>query len=53
MYLNRLTLIGFVGGDAGTKTISNGSTLSQFSVAPAPKVIKVFRDARLLTFAFD
>jgi hypothetical protein len=22
-------------------------------VAPAPQVIKVFRDARLLTFAFD
>jgi hypothetical protein len=22
-------------------------------IAPAPKVIKVFRDARLLTFAFD
>lgn len=33
MYLNRLTLIGFIGGDAETKTISNGSTLTSFSVA--------------------
>jgi single-strand DNA-binding protein len=34
MYLNRLTLIGFIGGDAETKTISNGSTFTTFSVAP-------------------
>jgi single-strand DNA-binding protein len=33
MYLNRLTLIGFIGGDAETKTISNGSTFTAFSVA--------------------
>ena len=33
MYLNRLTLIGFTGGDAETKTISNGSTFTAFSVA--------------------
>ena len=33
MYLNRLTLIGFIGGDAETKTISNGSTFTTFSVA--------------------
>ena len=33
MYLNRLTLIGFIGGDAETKTISNGSTFTSFSVA--------------------
>ena len=33
MYLNRLTLIGFIGGDAETKTISNGSTFTVFSVA--------------------
>ncbi len=29
MYLNRLTLIGFTGGDAETKTISNGSTFTK------------------------
>jgi single-strand DNA-binding protein len=33
MYLNRLTLIGFTGGDADTKTITNGSTFTAFSVA--------------------
>jgi hypothetical protein len=33
MYLNRLTLIGFIGGDAETKTISNGSTFTALSVA--------------------
>ena len=33
MYLNRLTLIGFIGGDAETKTISNGSTFTTFSLA--------------------
>jgi single-strand DNA-binding protein len=33
MYLNRLTLIGFIGGDAETKTISNGSTFTAFAVA--------------------
>jgi single-strand DNA-binding protein len=33
MYLNRLTLIGFIGGDAETKTISNGSTFTSFSMA--------------------
>ena len=33
MYLNRLTLIGFIGGDAETKTIGNGSTLTILSVA--------------------
>jgi len=33
MYLNRLTLIGFTGGDAETKTISNGSTFTAFLVA--------------------
>ena len=33
MYLNRLTLIGFTGGDAETKTISNGATFTAFSVA--------------------
>jgi single-strand DNA-binding protein len=33
MYLNRLTLIGFTGGDAETKTGNNGSTLTVFSVA--------------------
>ena len=33
MYLNRLTLIGFTGGDAETKTLSNGSTFAAFSMA--------------------
>jgi single-strand DNA-binding protein len=33
MYLNRLTLIGFIGGDAEAKTISNGSTFTAFAVA--------------------
>ena len=33
MYLNRLTLIGFIDGDAETKTISNGSTFTALSVA--------------------
>ena len=33
MYLNRLTLIGFIGRDAETKTISNGSTFTALSVA--------------------
>ncbi len=33
MYLNRLTLIGFTEGDAGTKTSNNGSTFTVFSVA--------------------
>ncbi len=33
MYLNRLTLIGFTGGDAETKTITSGSTFTAFSVA--------------------
>jgi len=33
MYLNRLTLIGFTGGDAETKTGNNGSTFTVFSVA--------------------
>jgi hypothetical protein len=33
MYLNRLTLIGFIGGDAETKTISNGTAFTAFSVA--------------------
>ena len=33
MYLNRLTLIGFTGGDAEIKTGNNGSTLTVFSVA--------------------
>ena len=33
MYLNRLTLIGFIGGDDETKTISNGSTFTAFAVA--------------------
>ena len=33
MYLNRLTIIGFTGGDAETKTGSNGSAFTVFSVA--------------------
>jgi single-strand DNA-binding protein len=33
MYLNRLTLIGFTGGDAEIKTGHNGSTFIVFSVA--------------------
>jgi single-strand DNA-binding protein len=33
MYLNRLTLIGFTGGDAETKSGNNGSTFTVFSVA--------------------
>ena len=33
MYLNRLTHIGFIGADAETKTISNGSTFTALSVA--------------------
>jgi single-strand DNA-binding protein len=33
MYLNRLTLIGFTGGDAEMKTGNNGSTFTVFSVA--------------------
>ena len=33
MYLNRLTLIGFTGGDAEIKTGNNGSTFIVFSVA--------------------
>jgi single-strand DNA-binding protein len=33
MYLNRLTLIGFTGGDAEIKTGNNGSTFTVFSVA--------------------
>jgi single-stranded DNA-binding protein len=33
MYLNRLTLIGFIGGDAEMKIISSGSTFTAFSVA--------------------
>jgi single-strand DNA-binding protein len=33
MYLNRLTLIGFIGGDDETKTISSGSTFTAFAVA--------------------
>jgi single stranded DNA-binding protein len=31
--INRLTLIGFIGGDAETKTISNGATFTAFAVA--------------------
>jgi single-strand DNA-binding protein len=33
MYLNRLTLIGFTGGDAETKTGNNGVTFTALSVA--------------------
>ena len=33
MYLNRLTLIGFTGADAETKTGSNGLSFTVFSVA--------------------
>ena len=33
MYLNRLTLIGFTGADAETKTGNNGSTFTVFSLA--------------------
>ena len=33
MYLNRLTLIGFTGGDADMKTGNNGSTFTVFSMA--------------------
>ena len=33
MYLNRLTLIGFLGSDAETKTGNNGSQFALFSVA--------------------
>ncbi|HKD04874.1 MAG TPA: single-stranded DNA-binding protein [Bryobacteraceae bacterium] len=33
MYLNRLTLIGFTGGDAETKTANNGSIFTVLSVA--------------------
>lgn len=33
MTLNRLTLIGFVGGDAETRTNSNGSQYTVFSIA--------------------
>ena len=33
MYLNRLTLIGFIGADAETKTGSRGSQFTVFSVA--------------------
>jgi single-strand DNA-binding protein len=33
MYLNRLTLIGFTGGDAETKAGNSGSTFTVFSVA--------------------
>jgi single-strand DNA-binding protein len=33
MCLNRLTLIGFTGGDAETKSGNNGSTFTVFSVA--------------------
>ena len=55
MYLNRLTLIGFAGGDAETKTISNGSTFAAFSAtqrswknseahgSPAPNGTAAFR----------
>jgi single-stranded DNA-binding protein len=33
MYLNRLTLVGFIGGDAETMTLGNGSTFTAFAVA--------------------
>jgi single-strand DNA-binding protein len=33
MYLNRLTLIGFIGADAETKAGNNGSPFTVFSVA--------------------
>jgi single-strand DNA-binding protein len=33
MYLNRLTLIGFIGADAETKTGNSGSQFTVFSVA--------------------
>ena len=33
MTLNRLTLIGFIGGDAETRTNSNGSQYTVFSIA--------------------
>ncbi len=33
MYLNRLTLIGFIGADAESKTGNNGSHFTVFSVA--------------------
>ena len=33
MYLNRLTIIGFVGNDVETKFTSSGKTFAQFSVA--------------------
>jgi single-strand DNA-binding protein len=33
MYLNRLTLIGFIGADAETKSGNNGSQFTVFSVA--------------------
>jgi single-strand DNA-binding protein len=33
MYLNRLTLIGFIGADAETKNGNNGSQFTVFSVA--------------------
>ena len=33
MYLNRLTLIGFTGGDGETKTGNNGVTFTVLSVA--------------------
>jgi hypothetical protein len=33
MYLNRLTLIGFTGGDAETKTDNNGVKFTVLSVA--------------------
>ena len=33
MYLNRLTIIGFLGNDPETKSTSSGKTFAQFSVA--------------------